>query len=39
MAIARSHRQFCNALHEETGGRSRWTTIVAIAKRMDMDER
>jgi hypothetical protein len=39
MAIARSHRQFCEALHEETDGRSRWTTIVAVAKRMDMDVR
>jgi hypothetical protein len=39
MASARSLRQFCEALHEETGGRSRWTIIVAVAKRMDMDGR
>jgi len=39
MASARSLRQFCEALHEETGGQSRWTTIVAVAKRTDMDVR
>jgi hypothetical protein len=39
VASARSLRLFCEALHEETGGRSRWTTIVAVAKRMDMDVR
>ena len=39
MASARFLRQFCEALHAETGGQSRWTTIVAVAKRMDMDVR
>ena len=39
MARAHSHRQFCEVLHEETGGRLRWTTIVAVAKRMNMDVR
>ena len=39
MASARSLRQFCEALHEETGSRSRWTTIVAVARPLDMDVR
>jgi hypothetical protein len=30
---------FCQTLHAETGDRSRWTTIVAAAKRVDMDVR
>jgi hypothetical protein len=34
VASARSSRQFCETLHAETGGRSRWTTIVTGAKRM-----
>ena len=29
--------RFCQALHAETGDRSRWTTIVAVAKRVDLD--
>ena len=39
VSARRTLRQFCEALHEETGDRSRWTTIVAVAKRMDLDVR
>jgi hypothetical protein len=32
-------RAFCEALHVEAGDRSRWTQIMAVAKRLDMDGR
>ena len=31
--------RFCHALHDETGGEMRWATIVALARRLDMDVR
>ena len=38
MASKRQLRRFCEALHSEAGDRSRWTPIMAVAKRLDMDE-
>ena len=36
---SKRQRAFCEALHAETGDRSRWTTIVAVAKRLEIDGR
>ena len=37
--VAARQRRFCRAVHEEAGGEIRWATIVAIARRLDMDVR
>jgi hypothetical protein len=38
MATAKQ-RRFCQALHEETGDLMRWATIMAVAKRLELDGR
>src|SRR5512137_795699 len=35
---SKRQRAFCEALHAETGDRSRWTAIMTVAKRLKMDE-
>ena len=37
MRRSRTHR-FCQALHAETGGRMRFSTIAAVAKRLGISE-
>ena len=37
--VTTKQRRFCQALQAETGDRSRWTLIMAVAKRLDMDGR